>query len=253
MSSEEISDQGSAEATPNDSNPLKVIAAATKAVPFVKYALGLSGLLALISLVKAAFGLSFRVAVWGTIIILVLMTILFLLAKASQIESLVKGPATVLLWAIVVVFVLTIACLFASVFFKFPLDLCKWIDPDCVKKNTALTLKSDSTKHGLDVDSLVNRHKGNTLPDDGNLKRRRNMLTISIQLKSETEGYKRVYYDGAEVNPLPESTTFNPRIEIKRPGGKLMILTRRGDTCNSFIPETLDSSITRINPNCNLE
>jgi hypothetical protein len=249
-----MNDTNHASNDPGEFDYFKIISQATKAVPFVKYALGLSGLLALISLTKITFRLGYVVAVWGVVIILVLMTILFLLAKASQTESILKGPSQVLLWAIVIIFILTIACLFTSVFFKYPADLRKWIDPDVTIKNNQHPLKGDSVIYKLDSESLKTHHKKSTgvLPEETN-KRHPQSTTISIQLKSETDGYKLVYYNGVEVPTLPESTAFNPRITIDQPGGRLTIITRQGDTCFAFIPKVLDSSITRIIPNCNLK
>jgi hypothetical protein len=230
----------------------KVIAHAAKAVPYVKYALGLSGLIALIALVST-YGLSFRVAVWGVIIVLVLMTILFLLSRASKDDSISKGPAQVLIWAIVMAFILTIFSLITSVFFKYPLDLCKWLDPDCIEKHNETPPKTDPGIHNTRGDTTRKLSRRNAPPTGSATTKKNRAFTISIQLKKETEGYKEIYYNGVKINALPESTPCNPRIRIISPGGILIIVTHHGDSCFTSVPEVLDSSINRITPNCNFQ
>jgi hypothetical protein len=230
----------------------KIIAQATKAVPFVKYALGLSGILALISMVSA-YGLSLKVAAWGVIIILVLMTILFLLARASKDDSISKWPAQVLLWAIVLAFTLTMFSLITSIFFKYPLDLRKWLDPDRTITHNESSPKQDPEIQTRRVDTPNISNKRKAPQPESILPKKDKPLTISIQLNSETEGYKEIYYRGTKINPLPESTPFNPRISITSPGGTVIIITCHGDSCFTSLPEILDSSITRITPNCNFK
>ena len=67
--------------------PAKVLNEAIKAVPAVKYALGIGGVIALIAIVKG-FGIDYRVAGFGAVIMLVLMTMLVVFAKlAAKPES----------------------------------------------------------------------------------------------------------------------------------------------------------------------
>jgi hypothetical protein len=74
---------------------------------------------------------------------------------------------------------------------------------------------------------------------------------ISIQLSNETGGYNLIYLDGNRIDPLPESTTFNPRLEINNEDkGELKITTKNGDTCITYLPEKINSDIIRIVPNC---
>lgn len=237
-------------------NPFKIIARATRAVPFVKYALGLLGIIAVISIVKA-LGISLRFAFWGCIIILCLMLILFLLARLSEAETkTIKGPSSVLLWGIVILFTLTIFSLFSSVFFKYPLDLCKWLDPSCGNNKNIVLAKNDTVnkKKNLEVDTLSRELKPKfSSPGKGIKKQTTSIITVSIQLKNETNGYKRIFLNGALITVLPESTKYNPRIQINNPTGKeeLIIITNNGDTCMSSIKSNVDSSTYRIIPNCN--
>jgi hypothetical protein len=57
------------------SSPVEVLKRPTKAVPAVKYALGIAGIVAAIAIV-AGFRINFRIAVFGTVIMFVLMTVL---------------------------------------------------------------------------------------------------------------------------------------------------------------------------------
>jgi len=108
---------------------LNAITKATKAVPFVKYALGLSGIVALIALVKS-YNLSFEVGIWGTMLVLVLMTILFLLSKSSNNSaSFFHQPAKVLIWAMVVIFIIAVALLASCAFFDKPKKLTDLVHP----------------------------------------------------------------------------------------------------------------------------
>lgn len=98
-------------------NPLKVIIQATKAVPFVKYALGLAGIAGTVAIILS-FGLSPKIGFLGILITLPLMFILFLFAKISQAKfKLYRRPAIVLMWAVVILFIFVMTSLSTSVFF----------------------------------------------------------------------------------------------------------------------------------------
>jgi hypothetical protein len=107
----------------NPSAPPSVLKQAINAVPAVKYALGVGGIISVIAIVRG-FGIDFRVAFWGTVVMLVLMTVLLVFAKASsRPQSAFKGPAFILTWFSLVLFMATATALFLSVFFGTPLDL----------------------------------------------------------------------------------------------------------------------------------
>lgn len=107
----------------NPSTPPSVLKQAINAVPAVKYALGVGGIISVIAIVRG-FGIDFRVALWGTVVMLVLMTVLLVFAKASsRPQSAFKGPAFILTWFSLLLFMATATALFLSVFFGKPLDL----------------------------------------------------------------------------------------------------------------------------------
>jgi len=110
-------------------SPTMVLREAIAAVPAVKWALGVGGIASVVAIV-ASFGLDFRVAVFGTLVTLVFMTILLLFARAStQTGSLLRLPALVLTWFALALFMAVSACLFLSVFFQWPVDLQTWLQP----------------------------------------------------------------------------------------------------------------------------
>ena len=107
----------------NPSTPSSFLKQAINAVPAVKYALGVGGIISVIAIVRG-FGIDFRVALWGTVVMLVLMTVLLVFAKASsRPQSAFKGPAFILTWFSLLLFMATATALFLSVFFGKPLDL----------------------------------------------------------------------------------------------------------------------------------
>src|SRR5580658_6581886 len=85
-------------------NPLIILKSAIKAVPAVKYALGIGGIVAVVAIVKS-FGLGFKVAAFGTIVMIVLMSILLLFATAAgQKSSHPQVPALVFTWFCLMLF-----------------------------------------------------------------------------------------------------------------------------------------------------
>jgi hypothetical protein len=133
-------------------NPLKLINQAIKAVPFMKYALGVAGIVAVIALVNL-YKISYRVGVIGTIIILSLMLILFLLSRVASSKGLkLNGPIYLMVWCIVVLFIAVVFFLVGSVFFSWPLDLRTWItDKPIQNKPNLITQKVDSSYRNISV------------------------------------------------------------------------------------------------------
>jgi hypothetical protein len=104
-----------------------VLREAIRAVPAVKYALGVTGIVAAISIIKA-LRVDFRLAGWGTIVMLFLMVALFLFNRLTQSSaSLFVGPARVFTWFTLFLFMATSASMFGSIFFRYPVDLQYWI------------------------------------------------------------------------------------------------------------------------------
>ncbi len=108
-------------------DPTKLLQEAIKAVPALKYALGIVGVVSAIAIV-ASLGISFQVAVFGTIVMLLLMTLLVVFSKLTTIAPpLFVTPVLVFMWSSLVLTIATALLLFSSVFFRWPVDLHTWI------------------------------------------------------------------------------------------------------------------------------
>jgi hypothetical protein len=119
-------------------NPLVIIKDAIKAVPSIKYALGILGMAAAISVV-GLLRLNYKLAFFGILLMFPLMVILLVFAKLTGFEdSAFKRPAFVLLWFSVIAIISISFCLFFSVFFQRPLDLTHWIDNSEIDKRSEL-------------------------------------------------------------------------------------------------------------------
>lgn len=94
---------------------------AIKAVPAVKYALGIGGIIAVISIIRSGFKIDLRVAAVGTIVMLILMVVLVVVASlVGQKSSAFRIPALVFTWFCLVLFMATSCTLFGSVFLGHP-------------------------------------------------------------------------------------------------------------------------------------
>jgi hypothetical protein len=103
--------------------PWAVLQAAVKAVPALRYALAVLGIVSAIAIIKG-FGIDFRVAVFGTIIMVVLMTALVVFAALTKLKSLqVRSAALVLMWSFLGLAILSAVLLFTSAFFSYPMPL----------------------------------------------------------------------------------------------------------------------------------
>ncbi|MBN9382010.1 MAG: carboxypeptidase-like regulatory domain-containing protein [Chitinophagaceae bacterium] len=141
---------------------LKTIKEATKSVPFVKYALGLAGIVSVIALVRS-YSIDLKVGLWSTVIILCLMLVLFLLAHiAVQSGTFLFLPAQTLLWGIVILFLISVFFLVTSVFFQWPRDLSSilGIEPGKVDYTVYFRNKYNSVPVSLGDGKLVLRFEG---------------------------------------------------------------------------------------------
>ena len=111
-----------------DLDPLKILSEAIRKVPALKYALGILGLLAILVIVTR-WQLDLRVAVFGVLILVMLMIILVVFVKLSSLPSKTfVGPGVVLLWSTVSLSIAAIAFLGSSAFFSWPLNLSDWLN-----------------------------------------------------------------------------------------------------------------------------
>ena len=109
---------------------MTVLREAIRAVPAVKYALGIAGIVSAIAIVTGGFRIDPRIAVFGTVIMFVLMTVLVLFARLSTTPHHALGIAViVLVWFSLLLTMFTATGLFTSVFFHWPLDL-RWLLSD---------------------------------------------------------------------------------------------------------------------------
>lgn len=107
--------------------PLEFLREAVRAVPAVKYALGIGGVVAAIAIIYS-FKIDPRVAFVGTVVMLVLMGVLVVFARMSSLPGYrLAGPALVFTWFVLLLFMATSGSLFSSVFFQKPLDLSSWL------------------------------------------------------------------------------------------------------------------------------
>jgi hypothetical protein len=109
--------------------PFTILKQAIRAVPAVKYALGVAGIVSTVAIIKA-FGISMQVAVIGFVITLVLMVTLVVFAKMTTTASQhFFTPVLVLMWSFLCLTIITAFFLLSSVFFRWPVDLHNWISP----------------------------------------------------------------------------------------------------------------------------
>jgi hypothetical protein len=103
--------------------PIQLLKDAIRAVPAVRYALGVAGVASVIAII-AGFQIDYKVAVFGTIIIFGLMFILLIFSGfASSASSNVKPLALTLAWGFVVLTISASLFLLSSYFFQWPRSL----------------------------------------------------------------------------------------------------------------------------------
>ena len=104
-------------------NPLAVLREAIRAVPAVKYALGVAGLLSVVA-IPTAFGLNAPTAALGAIVTLVLMVALLIFARlTATAPRYFVLPALMFMWVSLVLVLATASLLFLSAFFGWPVDI----------------------------------------------------------------------------------------------------------------------------------
>lgn len=109
-------------------NPLSLLKGAMKVVPSVRYAFGLVGIVAAMSIISALVG-GYRIAVVGACATLGFMVLLLLFQRLSVLDrGHFRFPALLLLWFFPVFLVAFFSLLFTSVFFAWPLSLKQWLE-----------------------------------------------------------------------------------------------------------------------------
>ena len=100
----------------------RLVQDAIKAVPAVRYALGIGGIAALVALI-GGLGVDYRVALFGTLITLGLSFVLVLFARMSEFAGAAFYlPIMVATWSFLVLTIASSVGLATSFFFQWPLD-----------------------------------------------------------------------------------------------------------------------------------
>lgn len=110
-------------------SPLNVLREAIKAVPPLKYALAVLGIVAAIA-IGLSFKVSLRVAVFGALIMLVLMVAVVVFAALTKASGALRVAAIIMMFAFLILIIATITFIVTSVFFQWPLDLRSWVTGD---------------------------------------------------------------------------------------------------------------------------
>ena len=107
--------------------PFTVLREAIRAVPAVRYALGVGGIVSAVAVIFS-FKIDARVAFVSAVVMLLLMTILVVFARLSSLPgNKLAAPALVFTWFALILFMAVSAALFSSVFFEKPLRLSRWL------------------------------------------------------------------------------------------------------------------------------
>jgi hypothetical protein len=116
-------------------DPFRLLKDAIRAVPAVKYALGVGGIAAVVAIVLG-FGLNPQVAVFGTLIVLGLMFLLVVFSRyQNQGRISTGGPAEVLVWFYTLAVMATTILFMTSYFWHWPIKF---------EANTIISLRSGS-------------------------------------------------------------------------------------------------------------
>jgi hypothetical protein len=117
-------------------SPYKILKEGIKAVPAVRYALGVAAIAAIIAIVSG-FIKDFRVAILGTILMLGLMSALVVFSSLARTAAKdVRPLALVLAWGSVVLIIATSVLIFTGFFFQWPRPLDRYVE--AVREKTTL-------------------------------------------------------------------------------------------------------------------
>ena len=148
-------------------DPVKFVREAAVAVPAVKYAIGVGGIAAVVAIVLSGFGIDARTAVFGVLIVLVLMVALVVFSALAQTTQVLRLPALVLCWAFLSITIASSGLLTSSFFFDYPKRIdCLFGGAPCITPPSApktvetpereqiMTLSTQIAAEGPDVERL---------------------------------------------------------------------------------------------------
>jgi len=120
-----------------DLSPMGVLNAAIKAVPAVRFALGVGGIAAVVAIVVLWWKLEIQLAVFGTLIVLVFMVVLVIFSALSGLGAPALTPlALVLAWAFLILTVFAAALFASCAFFDWPKTLPCLLRGECAPHAT---------------------------------------------------------------------------------------------------------------------
>ncbi len=120
-------------------SPYKILKEAIKVVPAVKYALGIAGVTSVLAII-AGFKIDFRVAIFGTIIMIALMFLLLFFSHAASPKNkkLLRLPSLFLAWSFLILTIFSSTLLSTSFFFSWPRDLSFYFNRNIQKKDVII-------------------------------------------------------------------------------------------------------------------
>lgn len=108
--------------------PLKILPAALRKVPSLKYAFAIAAVAEVVTLI-AGFQHDLRIAVFGTVLMIILMSVFVVFSNLATAKTLVPSlmlPALVLAWFSVLLLIATSSLLMSSYFFNWPNPLSQY-------------------------------------------------------------------------------------------------------------------------------
>ena len=180
--------------------PFRILKDAIKQVPALKYALGIVGIVSAISIISTLVT-DFRVAVFGTLIMILLMIFLVIFAKLTTIQTgEIRIIILVLMWFSLFLIIATSSCLFTSVFFKWPVDLQNWI----TRSNSVQTGTSADDEQQAKIRSIEQAYQQDS-----------DIRLVDCTISSEESP------DGLPMPPVID-------IKVRNVGSKIAFLKRAG-------------------------
>lgn len=233
-------------------NPFIILKAAIKKVPSIKYALGVAGVCAAISIIKLLGINNFIIPVASICIFLFLMVLLLIFSRiASSKDPAAKKAGNTLMFCTVFIICIGAILFTTSIFFDFPKAIDEYpffknvpiVRTDTVKPDDKIIPVSDNVKKNVSNDNnkTLIKIKDEKISDD--------RLEISIQLETYSKGFRSIKVNGLMAEVLATSTPLNPRVLITSITNKNQIIeieTLNGDTC--FLNRVFDKKLKQYFP-----
>jgi hypothetical protein len=122
------------------SSPASILKQAIKAVPAVKYALGIAGIVASIAIISS-FHIGLKVALLGTVVMLILMTVLVIFARlAAEKGPILHYPALAFAWGSLILVMAVAIAFFTSVVWGTPKSFRQFIESGSLTTPTPIPI-----------------------------------------------------------------------------------------------------------------